>query len=814
MLKPTDRPLATPAALGEAEQAVLRALAYRQVFASPLTLDELWQSLDTPGVSPAEVTRAVDRLVSLGRVVARDGACWIAGMPDPVAAWQASRNRADAALPQAMAVGRGLMRLPFVDGVALSGSLSKRAMAEDGDFDFFVITRPGRLWIVHLLLRFYRQRLPSPEMLCANYLLASHRLALERRDLFTAIELTTLVPVGGQAALQQLREANGWVSAFQPNQSPATVACEPEHGAGRRAAEWLLGGVAGSLLDMLAWRLVRRRHQRRLADLPGLSARRSVQIERHVAKLHTMEWKYRILSAYHDHLDRLAARAGQPLLRGTRPGRVLVASAYFYRLDPKQWQAAKPYPPLGTLYAAGLVRSLGFATEVFDAGLAESEFDFLARLEQARPEFVVLQEDGFNYLTKMCLGRMREAALQMVKLARAFGAQVLVSSSDATDEPEPYLRAGARAVVRGESEATLAEVLQAWRAGRPWTDIAGLAWLEGGALARSPVRAPITDLDRLPAPAWDLVSLASYQAIWRRRHGRFSLNIATTRGCPYACNWCAKPLYGKRYTVRSPEQVVDELAMLVQQQGAEHFWITDDLFGLKPGWVQRFAELVRARGLTLSYTIQTRADLVMRDAADVEAMARSGLEMAWIGAESGSQRILDAMDKGITRSEIDDAVQRLRDHRVGAALFLQFGYLGETAEDIRMTHDMVDALKPDDIGISVAYPLPGTVFHERVKATMGAKTHWLHSHDLALMFPGSFTPAFYRHLHTYTARRFHVQRCWQSLGGQRPWAPRANGLRLLASMLRALPPLLWARWGLWREQRREGGRPVVPAVVP
>ncbi|PTT86931.1 radical SAM protein, partial [Pelomonas sp. HMWF004] len=474
--------------------------------------------------------------------------------------------------------------------------------------------------------------------------------------------------------------------------------------------------------------------------------------------------------------------------------------AYYYRLDPKQWQAGKPYPPLGSLYAAGLVRSLGFETRVFDAGLAGSELDFLHRLERERPAFVVLQEDGFNYLTKMCLERMREAALQMVRLARACGARVAVCSSDATDFPEPYLRAGAAVVIRGESEATLADVLTAWRDERAWVDIAGLAYLDEDRVVRSPARAPITELDRLPAPAWDLVDLGPYREIWQRRHGRFSLNVATTRGCPYACNWCAKPLYGKRYTVRSPEQVVDEMQMLVRQHSAEHFWITDDLFGLKPGWVQRFAALVSERGLDLRYTIQTRADLVLRSADDLQAMARSGLETAWVGAESGSQRVLDAMDKGITREQIDGAVQALKQQGVKPALFLQFGYLGETAEDIRLTQQMVAQLLPDDIGISVSYPLPGTVFHDRVKAQMGSKTHWLHSNDLDLMFPGTFSPAFYRHLHAYTARRFQVLRSWAVLCGEA--LPRRRGrLRALASLLRAVPALLRARIGMWREQR-------------
>jgi radical SAM superfamily enzyme YgiQ (UPF0313 family) len=772
------------------------------VFNCPLSADEIWQFLDLPGVSREAVDPALQRLCAAGWVASRKGVFWIASMPDPVDHWSDLRQRAEAAMPEAIAIGRGLMRLPFVDGVAISGSLSKHSLAEDGDYDFFIITRPGRLWLAYALLRPYRRRLRAPQLLCSNYLLAGHKLALEGRDLFTAIELATLIPVAGQSTLTKLVNSNPWVDRLLPNRpSVAPIADDPPS-LQRKLGEWSLAGPLGACLDWLACAAVMNRQRRRSPDSRTPRVRGSIRISRDVAKMHhPTDWKYQAMERYQQNLEQLEIRSGARIARDTAENTVLVASAYYYRLDPKQWQAGKPYPPLGTLYTAGLVRSMGFDTKVFDAGLVAGEEFFLRQLEQQRPAFVVLQEDGFNYLTKMCLGRMRDAALEMVRLARVFGARVAVCSSDATDYPEPYLRAGATLVVRGESEATLADVLQAWRDGRPWADIPGIAFLEADRLVRSPRRAPITDLDQLPAPAWDLIDLAPYRELWLRRHGHFSLNIATTRGCPYSCNWCAKPLYGKRYTVRSPEQVVDELVTLVNHHGAQHFWITDDLFGLKPGWVQRFAGLIRDRGLSLRYAIQTRADLVLRSPEDTRAMAESGLDVAWIGAESGSQRILDAMDKGIKRAQIDQAVHLLRELGVQPALFLQFGYLGETAADIRLTQEMVRELLPSQIGISVSYPLPGTVFHDRVKAQMGSKTHWLHSNDLDMMFAGSFEPAFYRNLHVYTQRRLQVLRCLATLRGQFPPPRRGGRLRTLASLLRALPPLMVARLGMWRAQQ-------------
>ncbi|MEM7582509.1 MAG: radical SAM protein, partial [Acidobacteriota bacterium] len=232
-------------------------------------------------------------------------------------------------------------------------------------------------------------------------------------------------------------------------------------------------------------------------------------------------------------------------------GRVLFGQSYFLRFDPKLWQAMEPFPPLGTLYAASLLRQQGYEVAVFDAMLAESEALWDAALDRHRPAYAVLFEDNFNYLSKMCLSRMREAAFRMIRSSRERDVTVLVCGSDATDHAESYIAEGAQFVIHGEGEATLSELMNRLqeRTATPLEEIRGLT-IAGEVLGRdtnvrTPPRAVLRDLDALPSPARDLIDLEVYRQAWRRRHGHFALNMVTTRGCPFHCNWCAKPIWGQ-----------------------------------------------------------------------------------------------------------------------------------------------------------------------------------------------------------------------------------------------------------------------------
>ncbi len=446
---------------------------------------------------------------------------------------------------------------------------------------------------------------------------------------------------------------------------------------------------------------------------------------------------------------------------------VLVGQSYFLRFDTKLWEAMQPYPPLGSLYAASYLRSLGYDIAFFDAMLAESEAPWGLALDRVKPRFAVLYEDNFNYLSKMCLLRMREAAFRMRAMARERGCTVIVGGSDASDHAETYLARGAHFVVRGEGEHTLGELLHSLTGktdAAPET-IRGLTFPVEAAADRpvhTPPRPDIKELDALPFPAWDLVDMPRYREIWLKRHGFYSMNMVTTRGCPYHCNWCAKPIWGQRYNSRSPENVVEELRRLKTTYGPDHISFVDDIMGLTPRWIERFADLVEEYDVRVPFKSLHRADLLLRGNT-IAALRRAGAKTVWVGAESGSQAILDAMDKGTTVTQIYAAAQGLHEADIEVGFFLQFGYPGETLADIDKTLRMVRDCKPDDIGMSVSYPLPGTKFYERVKQELGVKQHWVDSNDLDMLYHGPFTTDFYRQLHVVLHKEFRMRRGWDDV---------------------------------------------------
>jgi radical SAM superfamily enzyme YgiQ (UPF0313 family) len=403
----------------------------------------------------------------------------------------------------------------------------------------------------------------------------------------------------------------------------------------------------------------------------------------------------------------------------------------------------QPYPPLGTLYAASVLRTRGATVSVFDTMLQDPA-GFSADLRRQNPKFVAIYEDDFNFLSKMCLTRMREVAFEMIEESRRCGATVIVHGSDASDHAEEYLRQGANYVLLGEAETTLTELCLALARSEDTGDIAGLVALEssGKRVVRNAVNPTTTRWHVMPTPARDLIDMQPYREAWIASHGYFSLNLVASRGCPFRCNWCAKPISGDRFHVRDTGAVADEIRELRNVYGAEHLWFGDDVFALNHHWAGQFADELQERGCVVPFKIQSRADLMT--AETVHSLQRAGCAEVWMGVESGSQEILDAMDKGLRLEEVFTARENLKEAGIRACYFLQLGYPGESWQEIQETVALVRATRPDDIGVSVSYPLPNTRFYEQVREELGGKRNWRDSDDLCVMFKAAYGDEFYR----------------------------------------------------------------------
>ncbi len=412
---------------------------------------------------------------------------------------------------------------------------------------------------------------------------------------------------------------------------------------------------------------------------------------------------------------------------------VFVSHPYHLAQDPHEAVLERPYAPLSPLVLAAVLREGGHEVVWDDPTFEDDAGGFAARVARSGADQVIVAADDHSVQVKQCLAAVRRAHQQMCRAARDQGLPVLAAGPDVSDRPGDYLAGGASAAVVGDPVTAVL----------PW--VSGATKLRGvhgerGAGGRRP---NATNLDALPDPAWDLLDAEAYRARWRRRHGAWEVNVWTARGCPYRCNWCAKPTWGRSYAVRSPRRVAEELRWLRDAVGAERVWFTDDIFGLRVDWLRDYRKLVESvLGVPMPFRCQNRADL-LRDDAYVAELARAGCDEVWLGAESGSDAVLSAMDKDATVADGERSVRLLQRHGVRACLFLQLGYPGETLADVEATIEMVRRLAPDAIGVSVSYPLPGTGFFERV-AHARTGDSWEASMENRTLFEAPYSEAFYR----------------------------------------------------------------------
>ncbi len=396
------------------------------------------------------------------------------------------------------------------------------------------------------------------------------------------------------------------------------------------------------------------------------------------------------------------ARGPEPPAPG--PGaRILLVDPYVAREDPMERKFVELYPSLSLLTLAGYLRAGGTPVALADLTFARDLEPLDEPLRRFRPEIVGVHTKSLTV----------PRALRVAARAREAGALAVAGGPDSASRPELYLEGGFDAVVLGEGELTISALAEKVARGEPIAGEPGVVTRVGGRTVRGPPRPYLRELDRLPLPAWDLLDMESYLRSWEARTGERRAALLTSRGCPFDCSWCSKPTFGRSFRQQSPERVLEELTELKRRYRVDYVRFCDDVFGIQRGWLLSLLDGMIARDLKLKFECLARVDLLKPELLD--RMREAGLERVYLGVESGSQRMLDLMNRGTRLGQIRQVAQQLREHHVRQFWFLMLGYPGETPEDIEATHELFREFSPEEYSVSIAVPLPGTRFHELVK---------------------------------------------------------------------------------------------------
>jgi radical SAM superfamily enzyme YgiQ (UPF0313 family) len=414
---------------------------------------------------------------------------------------------------------------------------------------------------------------------------------------------------------------------------------------------------------------------------------------------------------------------------------VLLTHGYFLAEDEKERQIMKPYPPLGLLYLSAFLKRAGFSVEVFDSTFAE--LATLAQLFAASPGGLV----GIytNLMT-------RRNVLRIIRAAKLHRWTVVLGGPESANYLAEYLDAGADVIVTGEGEVTLAELVPALARSGPQRlhAIAGIAFRDdSGAIVRTIDRARVPDIDSLPFPDREAIDHGLYLDAWKTHHGASSINLITARGCAYRCNWCSHAVYGHSHRRRSPVNVADEMQWIIDRYDPDQVWYADDVFTISHPWLASYTAELARRGIHKPFETITRADRLQNEGA-VALLRDLGCYRIWIGSESGSQKILDAMQRGVSVEQVRRSCRLAQAHGIQVGMFLMWGYEGEEIEDIAATVEHVKASNPDVFFTTVSYPIKGTGYFEKVRDRVSLPIDWSEGSDRDYVVAGRHGKEYYR----------------------------------------------------------------------
>jgi radical SAM superfamily enzyme YgiQ (UPF0313 family) len=424
---------------------------------------------------------------------------------------------------------------------------------------------------------------------------------------------------------------------------------------------------------------------------------------------------------------------------------ILLTHCYFLEDDEKEQQIMRPYPPLGILYISGYLEDQGIENEVYDTTFS-SKKDFHSYLITNHPRVVGIY---VNLMTKINV-------LETIRFIKEnlSDTSIILGGPEVRYSAENFLRYGADYIVIGEGEETMTELVNSLilvPAGMEASStdqevqskksITGIAFLEKGEFVQTAERDKIKDLNDLSTPNRKKINLHLYLDAWKKHHGKNALSVSTMRGCPYTCKWCSRAVYGLSYRRRTPEKVVEELVQIKKDYNPDSLWFVDDVFTISHKWLTAFRDELKKQNAFIPYECITRADRLNEEV--IQTLKETGCFRVWIGAESGSQKVIDLMDRRVDVNQVRDMIKLTKKHGIEAGTFIMLGYPGETEEDIEETIHHLKESNPDHFTITVAYPIKGTELYQEIEALQTVKLDWSTSTDRQVDFKRTYSRRYY-----------------------------------------------------------------------
>ena len=414
---------------------------------------------------------------------------------------------------------------------------------------------------------------------------------------------------------------------------------------------------------------------------------------------------------------------------------ILFTHAYYLSDDPKEQKIMKPYPPLGLLYVSAYLKSKNIANTVFDTTFS-SEAEQLDFILEKQPKIICIYT---NLMTKIEVVKL----MKILKTEKFNFPKIVLGGPDVTYNVENYLKAGADFLVIGEGEETTFELYNAIMENGIFHEVSGLAFLENNLVVQTDARTKFKDLDELPLPNREAINMYNYLETWKNNHGESSMTISTQRGCPYTCKWCSTAVYGQSYRRRPAIQVAAEMKMLKEQYNPDAIWFVDDVFTISHKWLTAFHEEVIRQKAQIRFECITRAERLNDEI--LRLLKEAGCFRIWIGAESGSQEIIDAMDRRVDVNQVKKIIQDTNAMGIETGTFIMLGYPGETEKNIDETIQYLKEAKPTHYTITVAYPIKGTSLYNEIEHKITQQPDWETSTDRDIDFERTYSRKYYKY---------------------------------------------------------------------